>query len=46
MQFARQSGTDALFPEMDHHLVSSLLSGQGSPPCLIPTRNVYFLYGF
>ncbi|EJF4314931.1 helix-turn-helix transcriptional regulator [Escherichia coli] len=34
MQFARQSGTDALFPEMDHHLVSSLLSSQGSPPCL------------
>lgn len=35
MQFARQSGTDALFPEMDHHLVSSLLSGRGTPPCLI-----------
>ncbi|EGS4493728.1 transcriptional regulator [Salmonella enterica] len=35
MQFARQSGTDALFPEMDHHLVSSLLSGRGTPSCLI-----------
>ncbi len=35
LQFARQSGTDALFPEMDHHLVSSLLSGRGTPPCLI-----------
>lgn len=35
MQFARQSGTGALFPDMDHHLVSSLLSGQGSSPCLI-----------
>ncbi|MDU0019312.1 WYL domain-containing protein [Klebsiella pneumoniae] len=35
MQFARQSGTGALFPDMDHHLVSSLLSSKDSSPCLI-----------
>ncbi|RIW40433.1 WYL domain-containing protein [Escherichia coli] len=35
LQFARQSGTSVLFPDMDHHLVSSLLSGQDSSPCLI-----------
>lgn len=35
MQFARQSGTGVLFPDMDHHLVSSLLSGQDDSPCLI-----------
>ncbi len=35
MQFARQSGTGALFPDIDHHLVSSLLSCQGASPCLI-----------
>ncbi|SQB42001.1 Uncharacterised protein [Citrobacter koseri] len=35
LQFARQSGTGVLFPDMDHHLVSSLLSGQDSSPCLI-----------
>ncbi|ENN6927898.1 WYL domain-containing protein [Salmonella enterica subsp. enterica serovar Bareilly] len=35
MQFARQSGTGTLFPDMDHHLVSSLLSSQDSSPCLI-----------
>ncbi len=35
MQFARQSGTGALFPDMDHHLVNSLLSSKDSSPCLI-----------
>ncbi|EMQ5132165.1 TPA: WYL domain-containing protein [Escherichia coli] len=35
LQFAFQSGTGALFPDMDHHLVSSLLSGQRASPCLI-----------
>ena len=35
MQFALQSGTDALFPDMDHHLVSSLMSSQRASPCLI-----------
>lgn len=35
MQFARQSGIGALFPDMDSHLVSSLLNRQGSPPCLV-----------
>lgn len=35
MQFARQSGIGALFPDMDIHLVSSLLSGQGTSPCFI-----------
>lgn len=30
MTFARQSGIEALFPDMDNHLVSSLLSGPGS----------------
>ncbi|AVV38798.1 transcriptional regulator [Pantoea vagans] len=35
MQFARQSGIGSLFPDMDSHLVSSLLNRQGSPPCLV-----------
>lgn len=35
MTFARQSGVEALFPDMDNHLVSSLLSGSGESPCLI-----------
>jgi len=35
MQFARQSGIGALFPDMDSHLISSFLSGQGESPCLI-----------
>ncbi|KLR48521.1 transcriptional regulator [Enterobacter ludwigii] len=35
MQFARQSGIGALFPDMDSHLVSSLLNRQGLPPCLV-----------
>lgn len=35
LHFARQSGIGALFPDMDNHLVSSLLSGQGTSPCLI-----------
>jgi len=35
MTFARQSGVEALFPDMDNHLVSSLLSGPGEYPCLI-----------
>ncbi|ENK7128210.1 WYL domain-containing protein [Serratia marcescens] len=35
LQFARQSGTGVLFPDMDHHLVSSLLSDKDSAPCLI-----------
>ncbi|MFD1803682.1 WYL domain-containing protein [Mixta tenebrionis] len=35
MLFARQSGISALFPDIDSHLVSSLLSGQGGSPCLI-----------
>ena len=35
MTFARQSGIVTLFPGLDGHLVSSLLGGQGEPPCLI-----------
>ena len=35
LHFARQSGIGALFPDMDNHLISSLLSGQGASPCLI-----------
>ncbi|EFS0649374.1 DeoR family transcriptional regulator, partial [Escherichia coli] len=35
LSFARQSGVEALFPDMDHHMVSSLLSGSGESPCLI-----------
>lgn len=35
LTFARQSGVEALFPDMDNHLVSSLLSGPGESPCLI-----------
>lgn len=35
MTFARQSGVEALFPELDGHLVSSLLGGSGESPCLI-----------
>lgn len=35
MTFARQSGVEALFPDMDNHMVSSLLSGPGESPCLI-----------
>lgn len=35
MQFARQSGIGSLFPDMDNHLVSSLLNRQSSPPCLV-----------
>ena len=35
MTFARQSGVEALFPDMDNHLVSSLLSGPGESPFLI-----------
>lgn len=35
LHFARQSGICALFPDMDNHLVSSLLSGKGASPCLI-----------
>lgn len=35
LKFARQSGVEALFPDMDNHLVSSLLSGSGESPCLI-----------
>lgn len=35
MTFARQSGVEALFPDMDNHLISSLLSGPGESPCLI-----------
>lgn len=35
MTFARQSGVEALFPDMDNHLVASLLSGPGESPCLI-----------
>ncbi|AYQ10674.1 transcriptional regulator [Escherichia coli] len=35
MTFARQSGVETLFPGLDSHLVSSLLSGPGESPCLI-----------
>ncbi|HAT2830511.1 TPA: WYL domain-containing protein [Klebsiella oxytoca] len=35
MTFARQSGVEALFPDMDNHLASSLLSGPVEAPCLI-----------
>lgn len=35
MTFARQSGVEALFPDMDNYLVTSLLSGPGESPCLI-----------
>lgn len=35
MTFARQSGVESLFPGLDGHLVSSLLSGPGESPCLI-----------
>ena len=35
LTFARQSGVEALFPDMDNHMVSSLLSGPGESPCLI-----------
>ncbi|QLK87111.1 WYL domain-containing protein [Arsenophonus endosymbiont of Aphis craccivora] len=35
MTFARKSGVEALFPDMDNHLVNSLLSGPGESPCLI-----------
>ncbi|MBN3262161.1 helix-turn-helix transcriptional regulator [Pectobacterium brasiliense] len=35
MTFARQSGVEVLFPDMDNHLVRSLLSGPGESPCLI-----------
>ncbi|ENM1947438.1 MULTISPECIES: WYL domain-containing protein [Enterobacterales] len=35
MMFARQSGVEALFPDMDNHLASSLLSGPMEAPCLI-----------
>ncbi len=35
MKFARQSGVEALFPDRDNHLVSSLLSGTGESPCII-----------
>ncbi len=35
MTFARQSGVEALFPDMDNHMVASLLSGPGESPCLI-----------
>lgn len=35
MMFARQSGVEALFPDMDNHLASSLLSGPVEAPCLI-----------
>ena len=35
MTFARQSGVEVLFPDMDNHLVASLLSGPGESPCLI-----------
>lgn len=35
MTFARQSGVEALFPDMDNHLVAPLLSGPGESPCLI-----------
>lgn len=35
MTFARQSGVETLFPELDGHLVSSLLGGPGESPCLI-----------
>ncbi|MFZ4171819.1 transcriptional regulator [Enterobacter ludwigii] len=35
MAFARQSGVEALFPQMDSPLVSSLLGGPGASPCLI-----------
>lgn len=33
--FARQSGVDALFPDIDNRLVGSLLSCSGESPCLI-----------
>ncbi len=32
LTFARQSGVEALFPDMDNHMVSSLLSGPGESP--------------
>lgn len=35
LTFARQSGVETLFPDMDNHMVSSLLSGPGESPCLI-----------
>ncbi|MBS9427628.1 WYL domain-containing protein [Photorhabdus akhurstii] len=35
MTFARQSGVEALFPDMDNHLISTLVSGSGESPCLI-----------
>lgn len=35
MLFARQSGVETLFPDIDNHLASSLLSGPGESPCLI-----------
>lgn len=39
MAFARQSGVETLFPGLDSHLVSSLLSGPGESPCLIWQRH-------
>lgn len=35
MTFARQSGIEALFPDLDCSLINSLLSGPGESPCLI-----------
>lgn len=38
--FARQSGVEALFPDMDNHMVSPLLSGPSESPCLIWSESV------
>lgn len=40
LAFARQSGVEALFPDMDNHMISSLLSGPGESPCLIWSESV------
>ncbi|HBV7099561.1 TPA: WYL domain-containing protein [Klebsiella aerogenes] len=40
LTFARQSGVEALFPDMDNHMVRSLLSGPGESPCLIWSESV------
>lgn len=40
LTFARQSGVEVLFPDMDNHMVNSLLSGPGESPCLIWSESV------
>lgn len=40
LTFIRKSGIEALFPDMDSHMINTLLSGSAEPPCVIWTESL------